>query len=134
MNISKKHVLVIITGPPVSEEKKSQKSFSQCRDELVASLCSDDVIYVSLASSFCSHNIIEKVVRDKVRKTKGKVGATMLVDNVEQAVRKRPEILPKILEIMDEEDALRPIAMKIRGSTEEKDHQVVITGVLYSNA
>lgn len=112
------------TGPPVSEDSKSQKSFTLCRDKLIEILASDNDLLVSLASVFCSESIIDKKTKTEIRSLKGKKGSILLLDNLGRTIRKRPEVLPKVLDKMDDEDALQAIVKKIRGTVEEKEDQV----------
>ena len=111
------------------EVEQSKKGFGQCRNELISLIASDDYIAVSLASVFCSDNIIDKQLRAKIRQTKGKEGATLLVNNVEKAIRNKPELLAKVLDKMDEEDALHSVIMKMKGAgNDKKDQEHIVTG------
>ncbi len=115
-------------GPPL-EVEQSKKCFGRCRNELISLIASDDDIAVSLAFAFCSDNIIDKQLRAKIRQTKGKEGATLLVNNVEKAIRNKPELLPKVLDKMDEEDTLHSVVMKMKGAgNDKKDQEHVVTG------
>ena len=119
---------VVLIGPPL-EVEQSKKGFGQCRNELISLIASDDYIAVSLASVFCSDNIINKQLRAKIRQTKGKEGATLLVNNVEKAIRNKPELLAKVLDKMDEEDALHSVIMKMKGAgNDKKDQEHIVTG------
>ena len=63
-----------------------------------------------------------------IRQTKGKEGATLLVNSLEQAIRSQPELLPKVLDKMDEEESLHEIVEKIRGTEKQKNEDQVLTG------
>ncbi len=111
-------------GPPVSELQRSRKNFTQCRDELITLLSNNDLL---VASSFGFHidGIIDKRADTDIRRTKGKDGATLLVNSLQQAISKQPEVLPKILDKMDKVDSsLHDVVMKMRGvkrGNEEQD-------------
>ena len=110
-------------GPPVSELQKSRKSFTQSRDELITLLTNDDLL-VALSCVFYLDNIIDKRADTDIRRTKGKDGATLLVNSLEQAISKQPEVLPKILDKMDKVDSsLHDVVMKMRGVKKVNEEQ-----------
>ena len=113
------------TGPPESENDKSCKEFTTCHDELIELLSSDDDTCVSLASILCLENIIDKEMKTKIRQCKGKQGAIMLVCSLEQSIRRQCEVLPKVLNIMDEEESLHHLVMRIKRGTQVTEEKTI---------
>ncbi len=78
-----------------------------------------------LSFGFHYDGIINKKDDTDIRQTKGIKGATLLVNSLQQAISKQPEVLPKILDKMDQVDSsLHDVVMKMRGvkrGNEEQD-------------
>ena len=73
---------------------------------------------------FYYEGIIDKKADTDILRTKGKDGATLLVNSLEQAISKQPEVLPKILDMMDKVDSsLHDVVMKMRGVKKVNEEQ-----------
>ncbi len=92
---------------------------------MIELLSSDEDSCVSLASILCLENIIDKGMKTKIRQCKGKQGAIMLVSCLEQSIRRQGEVLPKVLNIMDEEESLHHLVMRIKRGTQVTEEKAI---------